>query len=301
MFAMMMMPMPMPMPSGRMLPHPDDRFRWVQSPGGPALVCRALEPVAAHLFTTRQWQLGSAPAGHRDDAWADVAAAMGVASHCLSRAHQVHGATVIAQPGRDARMPEGDIIIGIDAAFALAIQVADCVPLLVADRRTRAVAAAHAGWRGMAAGVPHLTVAALGREFGSRPEDLIAAIGPSIGACCYEVGADVRSAFATAGFDDRDIDRWFTVAPQPSETNPSMPGLSHARRPDHWFFDGWAATRHQLERAGVPASQIHAASLCSASHPQAFCSYRRDGRAAGRMAAAIRPAAAIMPVVLEAS
>jgi YfiH family protein len=293
MFAMMM--------SLGMQPQPGDGFMWVQAPGGPALVCRALEPVAAHLFTTREWRLGSTPAG-RDDAWADVAASIGVASHCLSRVHQVHGATVIVQPDANgAPMPNGDIIIGIDAAFALAIQVADCVPLLVADRRTGAVAAAHAGWRGMAARVPHLTVAALGRQFGSQPEDLIAAIGPSIGACCYEVGADVRDAFAAAGFGDRDIDRWFTVAAQPSETNPSMPGLSRTRRSDHWFFDGWAATRHQLEHAGVPLSQIHAASVCSASHPRAFCSYRRDGKAAGRMAAAIRPAPAMMPVAQEAS
>src|SRR3984893_11931618 len=166
-----------------MQPRPADGFMWVQAPGGPALVCRALEPVASHLFTTREWHLGSAPTGHRDDAWADVAAAMGVASHCLSRVHQVHGATVIVQPdGNGDPMPEGDIIIGIDAAFALAIQVADCVPLLVADRRTGAVAAAHAGWRGMAARVPHLTVAALGRQLVTRPEALIAAIGPAIRA-----------------------------------------------------------------------------------------------------------------------
>jgi YfiH family protein len=285
-----------------MPPRPVDGFMWVQAPGGPALVCRALEPVAAHLFTTREWHLGSSTAGHSGDAWADVANAMGVAPHCLSRAHQVHGATVIVQSGRDgAEVPEGDILVGIDAAFALAIQVADCVPLLIADRRTGAVAAAHAGWRGMAARVPHLTVAALGRQYGSRPEDLIAAIGPSIGACCYEVGADVRDAFATAGFDDRDLDRWFTGAAQPSETNPSMPGLSRARSSDHWFFDGWTAARHQLEHAGVPVSHIHVASVCSASHPRAFCSYRRDGRAAGRMAAAIRPAAAMMPVARDAS
>jgi YfiH family protein len=284
-----------------MQPQPDG-FTWVQAPGGPALVCRALEPVAAHLFTTRDWRLGSAPSEPRDDAWAEVAAALGVTPHSFARAHQVHGATVIVQPaGNGGRLPEGDIIISTDAAFALAIQTADCVPLLVADRRTGAVAAAHAGWRGMAARVPQVTVAALGRHFSSRPEDLIAAIGPSIGACCYEVGADVRGAFAAAGFDDRDIERWFTATPQPSPTNPSMPGLSRARRAGHWFFNGWAAARGQLEHAGVPAGQIHVASVCSASHPHAFCSFRRDGSAAGRMAAAIRPAAAIMPVVPEAS
>jgi YfiH family protein len=216
--------------------------------------------------------------------------------------HQIHGATVIVQHrGHGGQVPEGDIIVSTDAAFALAIQTADCVPLLVADSRSGAVGAAHAGWRGMAARVPHATVTALGREFGSRPEDLIAAIGPSIGACCYQVGADVRSVFAAAGFDQRDIDRWFTVTAQPSDRNPSMPGLSPAPRPDRWFFDGWAATRRQLEEAGVPASQIHVASLCSASHPHAFCSYRRDGSTAGRMAAAIRPGAAMMPVMAEAS
>jgi YfiH family protein len=215
---------------------------------------------------------------------------MSVAPHRLARAHQVHGATVIVQPrAHGPQVPEGDIIVSADAAFALAIQAADCVPLLVADSRTGAAAAAHAGWRGIAARVPLSTVAALGRELGSRPEDLIAAIGPSIGACCYEVGADVRDAFATAGFDDRDIDRWFTVAAQPSETNPAMPRPFAAPRAGHWFFDGWAAARHQLEQAGVPAARIHVASTCSASHPQTFCSYRRDGSLAGRMAAAIRP------------
>ena len=69
-----------------------------------------------------------------------------------------------------------------------------------------------------------------------------------------------------------------------------MPGLPTERRAEHWFFDAWTATRDQLESAGVPADQIYAAELCTASHPEVLCSYRRDGASAGRTAAAIRSA-----------
>jgi hypothetical protein len=141
----------------------------------------------------------------------------------------------------------------------------------------------------MAARVPQVAIEALAREFGARPSDLVAVIGPSIGACCYEVGADVRDAFSQNGFSTDESSRWFFDAPQPTAGNPSMPRLPAVRRPDHWFFDGWTATRHQLECAGIPVAQIHVAALCTASHPS-LCSYRRDGASAGRMAAVIRPA-----------
>jgi len=270
-----------------------DGFEWRETHAGPVLVCCALEPYAAHLFTTRRWPLGSAPDGDRTAAWADVAAALGVDVAHLARAHQVHGASVLVRragdpPHRDAPLPEADIIISDDPAIVLAIQTADCVPLLIADRRTGAIAAAHAGWRGLAASVPRVTVDALFHHFGSRPADLIAAVGPSIGACCYEVGVDVLDAFRLGGFDEATRHRWFFTRPQPSPTNPPMPGLREAERADRWFFDGWMATRYQLERAGIPADQIHSAKLCTASHPETLCSYRRDGKAAGRIAGAIR-------------
>ncbi len=257
-----------------------------------ALVCRALEPFAAHLFTTREWRLGSAPADRRADAWAEVAAGVGAAPDRLVRLDQVHRADVVVVRGEfllppQSALPAADIVVCADDRFAVAVQAADCVPLLVADRRTGAVAAAHAGWRGMAARVPQEAVAALVRELGSSPADLIAAIGPSIGACCYEVGSDVRQAFADAGFDGHALSRWFADAPRPTTRNPSMLGSPHLRRPDHWYFDGWAAVRDQLEASGVPAEQVHAAELCTASHPE-LCSYRRDGVAAGRIAGVIR-------------
>ena len=275
-----------------MLPQPNDGFAWAQAAAGPALVCRALQPLADHLFTTRGWAIGSAAADRTDESWDEVARAIGVDPRALVRVRQVHGAAVFVLRGVDVyepfRLHEADIIVSDDPIRALAIQTADCVPLLVADRRTGAVAAAHAGWRGLAARVPELTVARLAREFDSHPADLVAAIGPSISSCCYEVGADVRDMFASGGFLERDLDRWFFSGPRSSARNPSMSGL-HAPRPQHWFFDGWGAARHQLEAAGVPPEQIGVAELCSASHPEWLCSYRRDGKAAGRMAAAIRP------------
>jgi YfiH family protein len=279
-------------------PRPADGFEWRQTPAGVALVCRALDLYAPHVFTTRGWTLGLAPDGDRAAGWEEVARALGVDVTHLARAHQVHGASVVVhradQPPRVAEtLRQADVIVSDNPALAPAIQAADCVPLLIADRRTGVVAAAHAGWRGMAARVPEVAVQALAREFGSRPADLIAVAGPSIGACCYQVGADVRDAFRRGGFADALLAGWFFAAPQPTDRNPSMPGLQDTPRSHHWFFDGWAATRHQLEEAGIPRHQIHIAGLCTASHSQLLCSYRRDGSSAGRLAAAIRRSHAV--------
>src|SRR4051794_20102897 len=182
---------------------PSGGFEWVQAAGGLALVCSALRPIADHLFTTREWALGS-HAGASDEDWAAVAVSMGVAPDDLVRLHQVHGAAVVARRVEDtsaaaAVRPDADVVISNDPSLALAIQTADCVPLLIGDRVTGAVAAAHAGWRGLAAGVPGTTMVALAREFGSAPADLVAAVGPSICAERYEVGEEVRARFAEAG------------------------------------------------------------------------------------------------------
>jgi YfiH family protein len=260
-----------------MRPQPSGGFLWVQANGGPALACRGLQPHARHLYTTRAWALGSR--GPDDDAaWEAVAAALDVDRSRLLRLRQVHGATVVvhrAGAPPPATRADADILITDDRSVALAIQTADCVPLLFADARTGAVAAAHAGWRGLAAGVPSIAVNALARAFGSRPEDLVAAIGPSISAEHYEVGRDVRERFVAAGFSAGAIDRWFLAAD----------------RPDHWFFDGWQSAREQLESAGLAPDRIHVSGLCTAAYPDLFCSYRRDGKGAGRIAAVIRSAA----------
>jgi YfiH family protein len=237
-------------------------------------VCRPLQSLARHLFTTRAWTLGSS--GPADDAaWAAVADAVDVDPSRLLRLRQVHGTAVVIHRASEqlpASRPEADIAVTDDPSIAIAIQTADCVPLLLADRRTGAVAAAHAGWRGLAAGVPGAAVAALADAFGGRPDAFVAAVGPCISAASYEVGEEVAGRFAAAGFSGSQLARWF----------------SESDREGHWQFDGWQAARDQLEAAGISANQIHLAALCTAEFPDLFCSYRRDGKDAGRIAAVIR-------------
>src|SRR5712692_5381608 len=169
-----------------MPPQPTDAFEWMQAAAGPALVCRPLARLAPHLFSTRGWALGSR-AGNDGDGWDQVAAAMHVDRSHLVRVHQVHGASVVvrhahqtARPAVTCARPDADIIVSNDCSIALAIQTADCMPLLIADRADRrdaahagggAVAAAHAGWRGLAARVPMVAVDALAHTFGARPAD----------------------------------------------------------------------------------------------------------------------------------
>src|SRR4029434_5714847 len=138
----------------------------IDTANGPALRCRALAPLADHLFTTRPWSIGSADAGDgmHVDGWNDVAQAMGVDPARLRRVHQVHGHAVSivrrrAPPAR--QLEDADILVSNDETVAVAIQTADGVPILIADPRRRAVGAAHAGWRGLAARVPFAAVAAM--------------------------------------------------------------------------------------------------------------------------------------------
>jgi len=261
-----------------MKPQPAGQFEWIETSAGAALVCRALEPFAAHVFSTRQWTLGSPTLtdDRRRAAWRELAEVMGRGDHQLARLQQVHGSAVVVRRAGEAfsgeSLPQADIVVSTDPEAVVAIQTADCAPILLVDRRSGAVAAAHAGWRGLAARVPSVAVRALLEQTGSSSRDLLAAVGPAISAARYEVGDEVRARFEQAGFTSDLLQRWFPRQP----------------RAQHWLFDGWESARGQLEEAGVPAQQIHVAALCTASHPDVFCSYRRDGKLAGRMAAAIR-------------
>jgi YfiH family protein len=282
------------MPMMFTLPKPSDGFEWVQLQAGPGLVCRPVERYATHLFTTRPWQLGASSAANEADAWREVAAAMAVEAPRLARLRQVHGsASVTHRRGvvkriADMPLPEADIVASDDPAVALVVQTADCVPIVVVDPRAGAVAAVHAGWRGLVRRAPAIAVERLAVDFGSRAEDLIVAVGPAISACCYEVGPDVRTEFERAGFVAAQLDRWFSVSPVASAVNPPMASLSSVRRDGHWFFDASRSAREELESAGVPPGRMFVSGLCTASHHDLFCSYRRDGAPAGRMAAAIR-------------
>jgi polyphenol oxidase len=251
------------------LPAVPDSFRWTREAWGPALRCRPLEVVAPHLFTTRQPALSS----HAD--WERLGTAIGATQ--VAALTQVHGrGVVVVKPRPDgppaSARPQADILVSQDPETALAVRAADCVPLLIADPGTRAVAAVHAGWRGTAAGAATAAVEALAREFGARPRDLVAAIGPSIGTCCYEVGPELIEAFLAAGHSREHVDRWFMT--------PAAVG-----RPR---LDTWAANRDQLMIAGVLEENIHISGLCTASNVDIFPSFRVEKEHTGRLLGVIR-------------
>src|SRR5436190_19291938 len=177
----------------------------------PLLRSPLIAPPFLHGFSTRAGGVSAAPfdtlnLGAR---WGDLPAnvaenrrrlrrAFGVAGPlCVAR--QVHGAAVVrVRAGDDPAAiasVEADALVTGDAGVAVGIFVADCIPALIVDPRTGAVAAAHAGWRGTVAGVLPAAVRALAAEFDARPDDLRVALGPAIGACCFEVGAEVVRAF----------------------------------------------------------------------------------------------------------
>ena len=247
-------------------------FRWTNEAWGLALRCVPLEACAPHLFTTRQLELSAD--GER-------ALANAVGASALAMLTQVHGRDVVALRSQD-RVPDrstaGDVLVSRAYDVAVAVRAADCVPLLMADCATGAVAAVHAGWRGTMAGAAAAAVAALEGEFGSAPSNLVAAIGPCIGRCCYEVGSTVVDAFAAAGYERHLIERWFSTPG--AQRNPRV------RPPLH--LDLAEANRDQLVLAGVPEDRIHMSGLCTAMHLDVLTSYRAEKERASRIAGAIR-------------
>ena len=184
-----------------------------------------------------------------------LAAAAGVEDDRLFGVTQVHGERVVEAP--IGAQTEADAIWTGRAGDAVGVRTADCVPLLLVDPVGQRVAAVHAGWKGTLAQIAARTVEALARA-GSRPADLRAAIGPSIGPCCYAVGEDLIARFA--------------------ERFPS--GIC-VRRPAGPFLDLPLAVQTTLMRAGVPAAQIDPLGLCTACDPR-FFSHRRDRGLTGR-------------------
>lgn len=186
--------------------------------------------------------------------------------------------------------PIGDGLITNERKILLSVRTADCMPILVADLRRHAVAAIHAGWRGALARIIEKTVGEMRRTFRSNPTDLIAAIGPSIRACCYEVGEEVVDLFRGRFVNGESFFR--TDASGDSRRyEEKIPWLikepSGHRSPNHSHLDLVEVALDQLKQAGVRRSQIHIAPLCTACRSDLFFSYRRQGGQAGRMMALI--------------
>jgi hypothetical protein len=205
---------------------------------------------------------------------------------------QIHSDVIHLASGPFAKAPCGDALITHAPDLLLGVQTADCVPILLADTRRCVVAAVHAGWRGTLA---RIAVKALGRmqmEFGTSPVDVVAALGPSIGRCCYQVGSEVARAFAAqfpgaADWFDGPYEQlaygedplwlpWLTMMP---------PG--HVPPPPRVQLDLRASNCRQLIDAGLPEEQIDVSDLCTACRADLFFSYRREGSKSGRMVSAI--------------
>jgi polyphenol oxidase len=165
--------------------------------------------------------------------------------------HQIHSGIVVDAAGRSGSLGDGDALIEITPGCAVAVKTADCVPILLVDERRRAVAAVHAGWRGASQKIVQKAVDAMASRFSSDVADLHAAIGPAIGKCCYEVGAEVATQFGLP----------------PQRANLDLAEIN----------------QRQLMEQGVTSGRIYCAGLCTKCLEKEFYSWRRDGERAGRM------------------
>lgn len=172
----------------------------------------------------------------------------------MATVRQVHSATVLFATAEGC-VGEGDALITDLPGLSLAVRTADCLPILLVDPRNRAIAAVHSGWRGTVAGVAINALNKMQENYKTNPIDLVAAIGPGIGPCCYEVGPEVAAEFGLVGRVHLDLAN---------------------------------AKRTQLVAAGVPESQIEVLPYCTKCRADLFHSFRRDGEAAGRMLSHIR-------------
>ena len=178
-----------------------------------------------------------------------------------------------------------------EAGLLLGIQTADCIPVVVADRKRRAVGAFHAGWRGTVKRIAEIGVGRMRLEFGSRPEDLVAAIGPGVGACCYAVGEEVLSEFESQFQYARELFRE-VYSTDPVRAKYPMLFLTQ-RAPGHspigpsLHLDLVEANRRQLLDAGLKPRAIQVVGGCTSCEMELFFSHRASRGHAGRMMAVI--------------
>lgn len=258
------------------------RFPWLTHAFATRLGGVSVPPAAGLNLSFTECELRS----HVEENRRRFFAALGLNSFQLASLRQIHSANVfeisrhdeaglVYRPfGRPAGLmacahpPEGDAFLTAVPGILLSIRTADCLPVLLVDPHNRAVAAAHAGWRSALQGILSETIQAMQQTFGTRPADLLVAMGPSIRACCYEVGPEVVSAFKRAFTES---DAFFRPAP----------------RADAAYLDLVAVAHRQLREAGVPENSIAVADFCTACRTDLFFSHRKEGNRTGRMMAVI--------------
>jgi polyphenol oxidase len=205
--------------------------------------------------------------------------------------YRLAGSPRADQPG--LAQPEGDALLTDQAGILLSVRTADCLPLLLVDPKRRAVASVHAGWRGALGRIVEKAVGEMRRVYGSEPSRLLAVLGPSIRACCYEVGEEVEDAFQ-GRFPN--ADKFFRKRTRHAASRPGQHSLSflNMQPPGHSadpkpsaHLDLVAVAKDQLHVAGLTPRHVAAVDFCTACHPDLFYSHRRDGNHTGRMAAVI--------------
>ena len=260
-------------------------FKLRKSGGVPFYSCPAFErlPWIRHGFSTRHGGAsgsGESSLNLEDAPWDSpdrvhenrrrLLSALGLEEAHLISLHQVHSNRVhiIKDISAQWNRPEGDALITRVENAALAVKIADCVPVLIADPAHHAVAAVHSGWRGTLSGIVLQTLHEMQREFGSDPAGLLLAAGPGIRACCFEVGPEVALPFEEK-------------YPGCSLTEP-IPG-----RPEKRFLDLFKALEAQMDLAGVPPENRYDLGACTCCGTGEFFSHRAEGAASGRMMAVI--------------
>jgi polyphenol oxidase len=205
-----------------------------------------------------------------------IAETLGFAFEDFICAQQVHGTEIKVVTktfkGRGIlefsyAIPNTDAIITNEPGLALMTNYADCVPIFFLDPVQKAIGLAHAGWKGTAAEIGPKTLLALQESFGSKPTDCLVAIGPSIGACCYEVSDHLFEAFAKFSYQK---------------------DLFEDKGNGKWMLNLWEANRRQLLSAGVKDSNLTIAEVCTSCNNQLLFSHRADGGKTGRLAAIIK-------------
>jgi len=179
----------------------------------------------------------------------------------VARVRQTHSAVVWRVDSQLGLLGDGDALYTTTPGTWLAVRTADCAPLILAHPGHRVAAIVHSGWRGTVQNIAAETLNALARDFGAHPRDVVAAIGPSIGKCCFEVGPEVAAQF-----------------------RPWLPALGAGKA----LLDLRHVLRCQLQDAGVAPENISLSEQCTRCSGQDFHSYRRDRDAAGRMVSAVR-------------
>jgi hypothetical protein len=239
-----------------------DRVRFVERPGLAWLEAMDFSTTGLvdHAFSTRRGTVD------------DLRAAVGLAERPLITVRQVHGdrLVVVRGPEEAAEVAgtEGDGLLTRDPGVVVAVWTADCLPVLMLDPVRLVVAAIHSGWRGTALRIAGKAVRRMAEEFGTDPADVLAAVGPGAGPCCYEVDEPVLARLAE-------------VYPGAAASFASPRGEGRA------LLDLGAAVRWDLKETGVPAENVTVVDQCTVCQPEWFFSYRREGRNAGRLAALI--------------